>query len=272
MNIRMVVADVDGTLLNRSRGISPRTKAILQFIGQEQRVPVILASSRMPKAMRYFLEELGFDFPLIAYNGGLVQDDLIHKTSSLLSETIPFSIFAAVAGVCAQSGMHISIYRNDEWFAAEEDKWVEREQRNTKTSPTILDIPTIVDMWQYKQMGPHKLMIMGDSEDLTIVQKLLHQHHQNQLSIYRSKDTYLEISAGNADKSVALRFLCSHFGVKPSEVVAFGDNWNDIEMIKFAGKGIAVKNAIPELKEVADEITSQNDQDGVAKSLEKLFY
>jgi hypothetical protein len=226
----------------------------------------------MPKAMRYFLEELKLDFPIIAYNGGLVQDDLIHKSGTLLSETIPFSIFAAVAGICVESGLHISIYRNDEWFTEVEDKWTEREINNTKSTPTYLDIPTIVDMWQYKQMGPHKIMIMGSPEDLTIVQKLLHQHHEKQLSIYRSKDTYLEISAGKADKSIAARFMCSHFGVKPSEMVAFGDNWNDVELIKFAGKGIAVKNAIPELKEAADEITAANSEDGVAKSLEKLFY
>ena len=92
------------------------------------------------------------------------------------------------------------------------------------------------------------------------------------MHLYRSKPTYLEITNKNVSKLTAVNFLlASHFNLALKEAIAFGDNYNDFEMLKAAGMGIAVGNAKPEILEIAKQVTHKNIDDGVAKSLQQLF-
>ena len=96
-------------------------------------------------------------------------------------------------------------------------------------------------------------------------------YNSNNLNIYPSKPTYLEIMPSNASKTSAIEVLCKKFNIQRSEIIAMGDNYNDIDMIEFAGLGIAMGNAPDEVKQYADDITLSNDEDGVAEAIKKYI-
>lgn len=272
MRYRMIVSDIDGTLLNAERNLSPLTKETLKKVISELGIPFVLASSRMPKAMRYFLEELTTDQFLISYNGALIQHPKkFGKDLTLFSDTIPFSTMAAIVAACIDMNLHISLYRNDEWFTEESDQWSAREQKNTRSKPNFIDMTTLVEMWQIKNMGPHKIMVMGHQDDVDIVEALLAERAGNIVSLYRSKPSYLEIASKTTDKSDAVAMISTYLGIPMSEVVAFGDNVNDIDMILQSGLGVAVGNAHDQVKVAANKIVKTNHEDGVALAIQEIF-
>lgn len=272
MDIRAVCADIDGTLLDKNRELSPRTVSAIRNI--KEKVPVILASSRMPGAMRHLQRDLGIeDYPLICFNGAYV---IAYESGSPLplvldSVQIPLSACNAVLEITRTTGVHVSLFREDDWYAASHDQWTAREERITKVSPTILPLEQVMDQWRIANTGAHKIMCMGAEAEIEAIQHALQQSH-HALHLYRSKTTYLEIAPSSISKASALRMVMKKKGYGDiSQVMAFGDNYNDIELIRDAGLGIAVGNAIQEVKDVATEITLNAKEDGVAVTLEAYF-
>jgi len=113
---------------------------------------------------------------------------------------------------------------------------------------------------------------MGDEEHIEDLFNFLQENYNDQLHIYRSKSTYIEIANKQISKLTAIEYLLkNHYNLSLEETVAFGDNYNDVEMIEGVGMGIAVENGRDETKAVANKITDTNLNDGVAKSIEELF-
>jgi Cof subfamily protein (haloacid dehalogenase superfamily) len=268
---KLVCSDIDGTLLNSERQLSKRTIYILKKVKDE--IPVVLISSRMPKAMRHLQEELDvITHPLIAYNGGLVIDYTNSEAEILLSIEIPTYIADSVIQFCQGTTIHTSLYHNDEWYVPEMDYWAKREMNNTKVTPEVADLSHVSSQWKSENKGAHKIMCMGEAEDIQRLHDYLTMHHADTVHAYRSKDTYIEIASKKISKLSALNFLLDHsYDIKLSEVMAFGDNYNDVEMIAGVGMGVAVANARDEVKAVSNAITKGNKEDGVAIMLEGLF-
>ncbi|MCK0132597.1 HAD family hydrolase [Flavobacteriaceae bacterium F08102] len=265
MHIKLICSDIDGTLLNKDRALSDRTiKAI-----QTTNLPFILISSRMPKAMTHLQKAIGNeDAPLIAYNGGL----LLHKDEVLSSTEITHEVSFTIADFCTQAKLHMSLYHHDEWYVPSMDYWAEREANNTKVQPLVQGLSKTLNQWKIDQKGAHKIMLMGDETAIDEVEILLKNNYSDQVIGYRSKPTYLEIAHRNISKKTAIEsLLAAKYPEHNFEnVLAFGDNYNDIEMLKAVGLGVAVKNAKAEVIAIANETTEANIDDGVAVFLEGL--
>jgi Cof subfamily protein (haloacid dehalogenase superfamily) len=132
-------------------------------------------------------------------------------------------------------------------------------------------IDQLLKDWSDRKIGPNKMMVMSQAENIAKIQTHLRAIYNGRLNIYPSKPTYLEVMEAGGSKSNAVKFISERFGLKPSEVITMGDNYNDKEMIQFAGMGVAMGNAPDEIKAVADYITDTNNNDGVRKALEKFF-
>ena len=117
---------------------------------------------------------------------------------------------------------------------------------------------------------PSKIVLIGESEELDQVQKELDSRYSSQINTTKSKPFFLEISHPLATKGIALKELAQSLDIKQEEVIAIGDNLNDLDMIAYAGCGVAVGNAVAELKAIANFITANNEDDGVAEAIEKL--
>lgn len=267
MNFKAICSDIDGTLLNSERDLSSRLKSVIKQLPKE--FPVILASSRMPDAMRHLLRDLGKPTePLIAYNGGFVLD----KSGNVLdSVDIPLDLVAKILEMTRKTEIHVSLYHGENWYEPKEDYWSKREIQNTKVEPTWMSGQGVLDIWSKDNLGAHKVMVMGDSNEISWLFGELHLAHSSDLHLYRSKDTYIEIAPRKISKATALNLVLENlydFGMK--DVIAFGDNYNDIDLIQKVGWGVAVANARPEVKAVAKEITLHHKEDGVAATLERI--
>ena len=271
MNWKLVCSDIDGTLLDKNRQLSKRTISILKRIKEE--MPIVLISSRMPKAMRHLQEELDImHHPLISYNGGLVIDYSQEEPKVLSSIEISTDIAELVLQFSQGSSIHTSLYHNDEWYVPELDYWAKREMNNTKVEPQVANLQEVCNQWKIANKGAHKIMCMGDASDIQLLYNYLDMHHSETVHAYRSKDTYIEIASKQISKLSALDFLLGHsYDIDLSDVIAFGDNYNDEEMINGVGMGVAVDNAREEVKAVSNAITKGNKEDGVAIFLEDLF-
>jgi Cof subfamily protein (haloacid dehalogenase superfamily) len=274
VKIRAICTDVDGTLLDSRRALSSRTIAVISAIKRD--VPVILASSRMPPAIRHLQKELGIaDHPMICFNGGYVLYYAGDSSSPVILDSvqIPLPICTSIIGLTEGTNIHVSLYAGDEWYARSLDQWAQREENITKVSPAILALELVVDKWSTAKSGAHKVMCMGPELQIERLYAALQTMFSHEIHVYRSKSTYLEISPKVISKATALELVMRRrFNLDLSAVMAFGDNYNDIDMIRTAGLGIAVGNAIPEVKAVAKEVTLDGREDGVAAAIERYFF
>lgn len=265
MDIKLICSDIDGTLLNKNRELSNST--IFQ-VKRLSNIPFILISSRMPKAMVHLQQEFdNLHLPLIAYNGGL----LVDNGTVIDSTEISIEAIKEIANQLEKTSLHISLYHNNEWFVPEMDYWANRESNNTKVTPTIQDVSVTINNWEQENKGAHKIMVMGDSIELDALVIYIENNLSEELIGYRSKETYLEIAHKSISKKTAIETLLnSHYPqLEMNNVLAFGDNYNDIEMLNAVGTGVAVSNGVAEVLEIANAITDTNKNDGVAKYLAK---
>ena len=273
MDIRAICTDIDGTLLDSRRELSPRTIQIIKSIKND--VPVILASSRMPSAMRHLQHELDIlDHPLICYNGGYVirYTPGSNKPEVLDTVTIPVHVCETILNYTSGKTIHVSLYTEDNWYAPQDDYWTEREARVTKVTPVITALPEVLQRWQEAGIGAHKVMCMGPEEEMNALEATLNASLSQAIHVYRSKSTYIEIAPRAISKASALKLtLRNYYNLDIAQAMAFGDNYNDIDMLQSAGYGVAVANAREEVKAVVRYTTASNIDDGVAAMLEKYF-
>ncbi len=266
--IQLIATDIDGTLLDENRFISATTAAVFKQID----LPLVLISARMPRAMHYLQRALLIDAaPMICYNGALV----LHDHDVLYSESIPFDIVKSIIAIGQQYGLHVSLYRNDEWFVEQMDEWAAREVNNTRTEPQIQSLQTSLKYFEETQEigGTHKIMFMGDKDKMDLAFAKANSQHSTQLHLYRSKDTYTEISPKGISKKTALELLLARKfpDITMQSVAAFGDNYNDTEMLAAVGYGVAVDNARSEVKAAARYHTDHHKKNGVARWLENTL-
>lgn len=265
-SIQLLCTDIDGTLLNTSRWLS--TETVTAFA--KAKLPTILASSRMPSALTYLQEGLNIlGSPLIAYNGGLI---IGNQGKILQSNTFELSILEIVIAHQVTCSYNLSIYADDDWYTTTEDYWTKREINNTRVQPKLQEPQQTLRQLAIEKRGIHKVMCMGDEQELDTLVNLL-ANFTSQVHLYRSKDTYLEITPRDIDKAKALKIVLQEeydFGMEA--VMAFGDNHNDDELIKNVGLGVAVANATDTLKSLADYVSPfTNKEHGVAFALIKFI-
>lgn len=266
MDYKIVFSDIDGTLLNTDRELSPATIEAIKRLNDK--VPFILISARMPAAMRHLQQELEIGhLPIIAYNGGLI---LVNGETKRSTE-IPLEVVEDLNRM-NDFNCHFSLYHRDEWYVPQLDKWASREMNNTKVTPMVSSNTEVIKKWQREEKGAHKIMAMGEVEHIDQIRDHLEDRFPGQLHLYRSKDTYLEIAPSSISKYTAIELLLQeHYHYTPKEAVAIGDNYNDVEMLRNVGYGVAVGNARREAMDAANIVCGKSIEDGVAKVLSEIF-
>lgn len=270
---KIVCSDVDGTLLNTRRELSVKTIASVDLLNK-RKIPFVLVSARMPKAMRPLQKQLKSNQPIVCYNGAYIESELKIDNSAkeLLSNPIDIEPFLSLLKLMTGTGIHFGTYFKDEWIVNQVDYWTNREKNNTKITPELKDMEFTHHLFESRNHGPHKIMIMGDFDVIDPLEAELRHKFGEYIDIYRSKDTYLEINAKAVSKSTSLDILADYYNHSVEEIMAFGDNYNDVGMLRKAGCGVAVENARNEAKAVANELTGKNTDDGVSDTINKYFH
>ena len=258
----LFISDIDGTLLNPERTISPGTDLAIRRV-IEAGHHFVLASSRPPRSMR-ILEAIygGTGVPLAAYNGGLV---LNSDGDAVLDVPVDAASAALIYEKCRELDLHCSFYSGDDWYAWADDHWSQRETNNTAISPNPEPASHYAETDLITEAPPHKIMCMGEPHLIDQIESLLES--RKAVVTYRAKDTYLEIANSAVSKGDGAEMAANELGVDLGDVHFFGDNFNDLPAFAVAGTAIAVANARPEVLAAADITTASNHDDGVAEYL-----
>ncbi|WP_075983015.1 Cof-type HAD-IIB family hydrolase [Bacillus massilinigeriensis] len=270
LKLKAVFSDIDGTLLNSNHQITSETKKEIIMVVKNN-VPFVLVSARMPRSILQIQKELSIDSPIICYSGALVlgandkngQRKIIDSTS--LSKEDVKEIFNIINTLYPT--ISSSLYSHDQWVVNDNNnEWIIQEKEITNIIPIQRDFLSFIE----ETTDFHKCLCMGEPNVINQLESTLKERFPN-LNIYKSKDTYLEIMPGNASKSNAIKKLENLYHFTSEEIMAVGDNFNDMDMLKYAGLGIAMGNSPDEVKTIADEVTFSNDEDGLKYILQKYF-
>ncbi len=263
MKFKVLCSDLDGTLLTTKSDVSAFTVSEISKIKSD--IQIILVSARMPKAMRYIQKDLGIlNQPIICYNGALI----ISGANELFSTVIPINVLSTIYSIALKNNVKLGLYYKDEWYVEENSERVEKEQKHTKVEPVFKNTASTIADWKDRNISAHKIMLMGTKESADTVFSLLEEQLSEEINSYRSNDTLIEIAPKSVSKLSAINSLLEN-NCSLQDVISFGDNYNDIEMLKNTGCGIAVGNARVEAKEIANAITLKNTEDGVAYYLQQ---
>lgn len=266
MAYKMIVLDLDDTLLRDDLTISPRTKKAL-IEAQEMGVKVVLASGRPTYGMYDIAEELrlkDYGSFLLSFNGAKIIS--CRTGEELFSSTLNPETVHQLYDISRREDAWIHTYVGDLIVTEENNRFTDIEGEITGLK--------IVEVDNFKEAVAEpvvKVLMTEEAEKLARVEKKLQQELGDKLSIMRSKPFFLEFLEKDVTKGSSLNHLIGRLGIKREEVIAMGDSYNDLAMIEFAGLGVAMGNAPLDIQEKADYVTDTNMNDGVAKVVEKLI-
>jgi Cof subfamily protein (haloacid dehalogenase superfamily) len=265
---KAVFLDMDGTLLRSDHSVSDETIRKISKLTSAG-VRVVLVSARPVNAVLPTFRNMGLpeQTPLITLNGSYV----VQSGEPILDVRIDLNTTALVTREVRPYSATIAYYLQREWFSEVRDAWTDHEQKIMDVPVRVEPIDRMIEEWTQRGIGPNKMMVMSEPGNIGDIQRHLRGLFNGRLNIYPSKTTYLEVMDSRGSKAGAVQFVSERMGLSPSEIVAIGDNYNDIGMIEFAGLGIAMGNAPDDIKVLADDVTDTNNNDGVRKALEKYF-
>ncbi|WP_394750418.1 Cof-type HAD-IIB family hydrolase [Spongiimicrobium salis] len=262
MKYRLLCSDLDGTLLTTKDDVSEVT--ISQISRIKSSTSIILVSARMPQSIIYLQKRLDIlEEPIICYNGALI----LKGSQEILSVTIPISDIEEIQILAKTYGIHLGLYYKEEWYVPTTSERVQKEIRHTRANPIYESTTTTLNHWKKRDIGAHKIMLMGTKLAMDEVFEKL-RLTLNSLQFYRSNDTLIEVAPKAISKhSAILKVLPPKTSM--NDVIAFGDNYNDIEMLTHASCGVAMGNAREEVKQIANYTTLKNTEDGVAHFIQE---
>lgn len=268
MTYRLLALDVDGTLTNSQKAVTPTT---LQAIDKAEKLgtKIILATGRPTYGVAPIAEKLGMSERggyVLSFNGGKITEWSSKKV--LYEQDLPREVLPELYKKARENHVSIMTY-HDEYVVSEttDDAYVQIEislnhMYGLKVHNFLTDIHFPIP----------KCIITGEPPIIERLDKELNGQGDERLSIYRSEPFFLEIMPKGIDKAHSLSILLNKLNIDRKEMIACGDGYNDIPMLKFAGTGVAMSNAQLDVLKVADYITASNDEEGVTKVIEKFIH
>lgn len=272
MAIKMVAIDIDGTLINDQREITPRTVAAIKKASTAG-VKIVLCTGRPMTGVRAYLNQLGLnardDEYVVSFNGALAQTT---SKKVMVDDSISFNDYADWVNYCLKEGVHSQIETRDYIYTTNQDigKYTIHESELVSMPVRYRSLDEMARIQDQYVIA--KAMMVDDKAVIDQAYADLPQELADRFSIVRSEDFYLEFMHKAVSKGSALKRLCEELNLTTTEVMALGNAQNDNSMIEFAGTGVAMGNSVPETLKVADDVTADNNHDGVAAAIEKYVF
>lgn len=264
---KFVVLDLDGTLTNSKKEITPRTLQKLLEV-QSRGVKIVLASGRPTRGITPLADELKmneFGGYILSYNGGTITE--VKTGEVIFRSELPQKFVKIMYDKATENELHIFSYDETSIVIEKND----RESAEYEAFLTRMPITEVDSFVEAINFPPEKCLIVGDPKRIEPLEGKLNEEFGEEIDAYRSEPFYLEVVPKGIDKAKSLERLMAHVGGSVEEMIAIGDGYNDLSMIKLAGLGVAMGNAQDAVKEVADYITLTNEEDGVVAVIEKYL-
>lgn len=268
MEYKLLILDIDGTLLNEEKKITPHTKAILLKM-QQLGVKIVLASGRPTYGVLPIAKELELDKHggyILSYNGGQIFD--LSTNELLFEKRIDPVMLPYIERKARKNNFPIFTYHEDTILTNDiNNKWIRQE-----ASLNDMKLKEVLNFAESIDFHPCKCMLVSDDEEALIG---LENHWKKRLAgsldVFRSEPYFLEIVPKLIDKANTVSVLLEKLNISPENIIAIGDGVCDVTMIQLAGLGVAMGNAQDSVKSCADYITCSNEEDGVAQVVEKYI-
>lgn len=264
MSVKLIFSDIDGTLLNQNHIVMPETqKAIKACV--DKGIAFVPVSARMPEAIRPIINSIGIESPLIAYNGALLQTP---DGSVIGSKTMSAAQVLAVCRLIEDldSELAWNIYSYQDWFSSYQAHDLVRNEETVVGLES--QIRSLDDLTALNEA--HKVLVMCPPEKTNQILAYLKERF-SELSIAKSLPHLIEIMATGIDKGQAVKALADYYDVPLDQTMAFGDNYNDLEMLETVGEGIVMGNAPKPLQERIGKVTLDNNHEGIAQVLSQFI-
>lgn len=261
----MIALDLDGTLTNHNKEVTPLTrKALLD--AEENGAVLVLASGRptygiQPVATCLEMEKRGGY--ILSFNGGKIVDCATGE--EIYSKHLPEDVLPILHDYARQHSYALLGYTGDEIVTEiPDDPYVKEEGRINK-----MQIRRVDNVLEAIDAHPTKMLLAGEPDLMAKAEIELADMLEDKMDVYRSAPFFIELVPKGIDKAQSLQRLLSKLSLSPANLIAFGDGYNDLSMIRLAGKGVAMANAAPEVRAEADFVTLSNEEDGIAAFLMK---
>ena len=260
---RAIALDLDGTLTNHEKVVTPKTREALLKAAAKGAV-IILASGRPTYGIEPVAECLELNQRggyILSYNGGNIVNA---KTGEkLFSQFLPDEVIPELYAYAKEHGHALLGYAGNEIITEmPDDQYVKEESRINK-----MNIRKVDNLFESLEPHPTKLLMTGDPTLMLKAEEELVEKLGDRMDIFRSAPFFLELVPKGIDKAKSLTRLLTKINLTPADLIAFGDGYNDLSMLKLAGMGVAMENAAPEVRAEADYVTLSNEEDGVAAAL-----
>jgi Cof subfamily protein (haloacid dehalogenase superfamily) len=263
MRVRLVIADVDGTLVTQEKVLTPRAIEVVRKL-HAARILFAITSGRPPRGMKMLVEPLQLTEPMAGFNGGAVTTPDLKPISVLLIEPM---VAGEALQMVTQHGLGIFLYSDLEWYVTDPKRpHVEREQKTVQFPPKVVP--------NFESLLSRVVKIVGVSDDLEAVarcEKDVQQWSRQRVSAARSQPYYLDITHMDANKGQVVLMFSKLCNVPATQIATIGDMPNDVLMFEKSGVSIAMGNASPEVQKRATYVTASNEEDGFAKAMEQFI-
>jgi Cof subfamily protein (haloacid dehalogenase superfamily) len=261
--IELVLSDVDGTLVTKTKELTPRAIEAVKRLG-EAGIMFALTSSRPPRGLQMFLEPLALSTPLGAFNGGaMVDPDL----TVIEERAIPGELVGETIALLESFSLSAWVYRGEDWYVRDlHGPRVEHE------SHTVQFAPTLVASFEGLRDGVAKIVGVSDDHDAVAgAAEVATERFGERLAASRSQPYYLDVTHPEANKGSVVRFLAARYGIPTEAIATIGDAGNDVAMFAASGLPIAVGNATPEVQRAARLVSTSNEEEGFANAVERFI-
>ncbi|WP_125707596.1 Cof-type HAD-IIB family hydrolase [Companilactobacillus zhongbaensis] len=268
MTYKLIAIDLDDTLLNTQKTISKGNETIIKRALQ-QGIKIVLCSGRTHNAVKNYADQLGIlgDEQFLITNGGAIIETA--SQNILYEEALSNQFYRDFVSFVKKNKLHYNVVddksntytSSEKWF----DKYTIAQAYENDSGLFIREPDELPDDFQIL-----KAIINGNKDELDNISDLVHQTYDKDYFVVRTGEGFLEVFPQNVNKGSALKMLTKKLNIDLENVIAIGDRDNDIPMLKLAGKGIAMGNGQPGVKDVADFVTKDNNEDGVGYAIEKF--
>lgn len=267
----IIALDLDGTLTNSEKIITLRTFDALMK-AQREGVRLVLASGRPTfgiAALANQLQLADYGGYVLSYNGGRIID-WCEKTV-IFSQVVDQKLVPILYDFAEKAQLPIVTYLPEAILASKNEGEYLAEEARINGMPIVVAQNFVEEAMQIAG-GSTKFLIPGEPELLIQLESEMKAALSEQMEVFRSAPFFLELPPKGIDKAQSLQRLLTHLGLERESLMAFGDGFNDLSMIQFAGQGVAMANAVEEVKSIADFVTTSNEEDGIAHALEQLLF
>ena len=269
MAVKIIFSDVDGTFLKNDKSVSPLTEKATKKI-LEKGLKLVFVSARMPEAIYVITDNIKISRPpVISYSGAYIlsEDEKILHDKKISAESTKKILSEIEKRFGLRKDISISFYVGRRWFAQDIDERIEKEIFNTDAFVEVANFDELIE----KNIFPNKIFIRGEKNS-SICAEMESELGKifPELKIVRSANYLLEIMDKSVSKAAGIEIILNHYNFSKDEAIAFGDSYNDIEMLKFIPQSVAMGNAPTEIKKIAGAVTDSNEDSGIYTYLKKI--